>query len=75
MDLLLTSNSESDRGTLSQLKNFFNHRSLKKNVMENYQHDTDILEVSLYNTICILLVCITYLIYFLIYLLNEALNQ
>ncbi|CAH1268482.1 ZCCHC3 [Branchiostoma lanceolatum] len=40
MDVQFTQKSEVCRGTLSQLEAYFNHRSLKKNVQENVQHNT-----------------------------------
>ena len=35
MNELFSDESECDQGTLSQLKNYFNHKSVKKNVMQN----------------------------------------
>ena len=46
MNELFSDESECDRGTLSQLKNSFNHKSVKKNVMQNYSHVVDLFEVS-----------------------------
>ena len=46
MNELFSDESECDRGTLSQLKNYFNHKSVKKNVMQNYSHVVDLFEVS-----------------------------
>ncbi|CAH1233568.1 Hypp792 [Branchiostoma lanceolatum] len=40
IDVEFTQESEVCRGTLSQLKGNFIHRSLKKNVQENVQHNT-----------------------------------
>ena len=41
MDLLYSERSSASRGTLSQLKNAYNHRSVKKKVMENFNHAED----------------------------------
>ena len=46
MDHFYKGESEASRGTLSQLKTFFGHRSLKTNVMENVQHVVDMVDVS-----------------------------
>ena len=45
MDLLHHPRTAGDRGTLEQVRNFFGHRSVKHNVMANYQHVADLLEV------------------------------
>ena len=45
MDLLHHARTAGDRGTLEQVRNFFGHRSVKHNVMANYQHVADLLEV------------------------------
>ena len=46
MDLLFRGESVAARGTYAQLKEYFNHRSLKKNVMANVQHVWDMVEVN-----------------------------
>lgn len=45
MNALFTATSIADRGTLYQIKEMFNHRSVKKNVMGNFQHVWDLLKV------------------------------
>ena len=46
MNQLYSGSSIGDRGTLAQLKQEFNHRSLKKVVKENVQQVWDMLEVN-----------------------------
>ena len=53
MDQLFQPTSARDTGTLFHLKNRFRHSNLKGNVMENYMHVHDMMEVS--NRIILLL--------------------
>ena len=45
MNEFYSGKSLADRGTLYHIKEFFNHKSLKSNVMENFQHVWDFIEV------------------------------
>ncbi|XP_035687479.1 uncharacterized protein LOC118423433 [Branchiostoma floridae] len=56
MDELFDHKSEACRGTLSQLKAYFSHRSLKKNVQDNVQHVWDMIEFATCAYICLLAV-------------------
>ena len=49
MNTLFSQKSEAARGTLYQLKAYFNHRGLKKEVKDNFQHAWDMIEVLLIN--------------------------
>ena len=49
MNMLYRGQSVAARGTIAQLKGFFGHRSLKKDVMQNYQHVWDMIEVKSVN--------------------------
>ena len=49
MDVFFNGSSVADRGTVAQLKSFFQHRSLKPKVMDNFQHVWDFLEVCMTN--------------------------
>ncbi|KAI8495264.1 hypothetical protein Bbelb_272500 [Branchiostoma belcheri] len=54
MDELLSSRSEACRGILSQLKSYFSHRSLKKNVQDNVQHVWDMIDFATCAYTCLL---------------------
>ncbi|XP_014672745.1 PREDICTED: uncharacterized protein LOC106813191 [Priapulus caudatus] len=44
MDMLFNGQSAPDKGTLFNIKNVFNHRNLKKKVMDNFNHVEDFLK-------------------------------
>ena len=47
MDLLFRGDSAGAFGTLAQLKVFFfGHKAVKKDVMQNYQHVVDLIQVN-----------------------------
>ena len=45
MDTLFKSESSGSFGSLAQIRIFFGHKSMKPDVMQNYQHVVDILQV------------------------------
>ncbi len=45
MDSLFKTDNVADRGTLYHAKEFFGHRSVQKEVMHNFQHVWDLLQV------------------------------
>ncbi|XP_066264517.1 uncharacterized protein [Branchiostoma lanceolatum] len=54
MNMLFTQKSEACRGTLSQLKAYFRHKSMKRNVQENVQHVWDMVEFATCAYVCLM---------------------
>lgn len=59
MNEFFTETSIGIAGTLYHMKEFFNHRSVKKKVIDNFQHVWDLIKVCIcaYNFICIHTYC------------------
>ena len=54
MNQFFCGKSLADRGTMAHAKNLFNHRALKKKVMDNVSHVTDFLRFMTEGLICLL---------------------
>ena len=54
MDEYYYGQSATDRGTLAHIKNTFNHRSVKKSVMDCFNHAVEFLEFTTQGLVCLL---------------------